>query len=287
MRSPTVSLLTALSIVSLAACAGKEQAATDTAGKAAQAGDPSPAVVTVTARDFAFEAPAEIPAGLTTFKLTNDSKNFHHMFLVRLDSGKTVSDFQAATKKPGPFPAWAVIVAGPNAPNPTQQSNATFDLQPGNYVMICVVDIPDGIPHIAKGMFKPLTVTASTSPAAKAPVSDISISLKEYAFEVSKPVAAGSHTFEVRNTGTQDHEIEVIKLEPGKTIDDFGKWAAKPQGPPPASAVGGVIAGKGGGPVYFTADFTPGNYVMLCFIPDAKDGKPHMNHGMVQPFTVD
>jgi len=285
VRSPTISLVTTLSILSLAACAGKEQAAADTAAKTAQSGDPSPSVVTVTAKDFAFEAPTEIPAGLTTFKLTNDSKNFHHMIIVRLDSGKTASDFVEARKKPGPFPAWAVIMGGPNAPSPSQQSNATFDIQPGNYVMFCGVDIPDGIPHIAKGMFKPLTVTASAGPAAKAPTPDVSIGLKEYAFEVSTPITAGSHVLEVRNTGAQDHEIEIIKLEPGKTIDDFGKWMAKPAGPPPASAVGGVIAGKGG-QAYFTADFTPGNYVMLCFIPDAKDGKSHMMHGMVQNFTV-
>jgi hypothetical protein len=31
---------------------------------------------------------------------------------------------------------------------------------------------------------------------------------------------------------------------------------------------------------------TPGNYVMLCFLPDAKDGKPHLDHGMVKEFTV-
>jgi hypothetical protein len=207
------------------------------------------------------------------------------MLVVRLDSGKTVNDFTESIKKPGPFPAWAVIVGGPNAPNPSQQSNATFDIQPGNYVVLCVVDIPGGIPHVAKGMFKPLTVTASTAPAAKAPTPDVTIGLKEYAFEVSTPITAGSHTIEVRNTGAQDHEIEVIKLEPGKTPDDFGKWMAKPEGPPPASAIGGVIAAKGGS-VYFTADFTPGNYVMVCFIPDAKDGKPHMMHGMVQNFTV-
>jgi hypothetical protein len=266
------------------ACAGKEQAATDTAAKAAQSGDPSPAVVTVTARDFTFDAPAEIPAGLTTFKLTNDSKGFHHMVLVRLDSGKTVADLGKAMQKPG-FPAWAPVIGGPNVPNPSQESNATFDLQPGNYAMLCLVDIPGGVPHVARGMIRPLTVTASAA-RAKAPTADISIGLKEYAFELSKPVTAGSHTFEVRNTGAQDHEIEVIKLEPGKTMEDFGKWMAKPEGPPPASAVGGVIAGKGAGPVYFTADFTPGNYVMICVIPDAKDGKPHIEHGMAQPFTV-
>jgi hypothetical protein len=37
---------------------------------------------------------------------------------------------------------------------------------------------------------------------------------------------------------------------------------------------------------YFTADLTPGNYVLLCFVPDAKDGKAHMEHGMVKEFKV-
>jgi hypothetical protein len=33
-------------------------------------------------------------------------------------------------------------------------------------------------------------------------------------------------------------------------------------------------------------EFTPGEYGMLCFIPDAKDGKPHIAHGMMKQFTV-
>jgi hypothetical protein len=37
---------------------------------------------------------------------------------------------------------------------------------------------------------------------------------------------------------------------------------------------------------YFTANFTPGRYGLLCFLPDAKDGKPHFVHGMVQEITV-
>jgi hypothetical protein len=30
----------------------------------------------------------------------------------------------------------------------------------------------------------------------------------------------------------------------------------------------------------------PGNYVLICFEPDAKDGMPHFVHGMLQAFTV-
>jgi hypothetical protein len=77
-------------------------------------------------------------------------------------------------------------------------------------------------------------------------------------------------------------------LAPGKKVDDLLKWgsAAKPQGPPPASGIGGAIVGRGAGPVTFKADFTAGDYAFVCFIPDSKDGKPHFAHGMVQSFTV-
>jgi len=37
----------------------------------------------------------------------------------------------------------------------------------------------------------------------------------------------------------------------------------------------------------FTADFAPGNYALVCFIPDSKDGKPHYAHGMTKQFNVD
>jgi hypothetical protein len=30
----------------------------------------------------------------------------------------------------------------------------------------------------------------------------------------------------------------------------------------------------------------PGEYGLICFVPDAKDGKPHIAHGMVTQFTV-
>lgn len=31
---------------------------------------------------------------------------------------------------------------------------------------------------------------------------------------------------------------------------------------------------------------TPGQYAMVCFLPDVKDGKPHHAHGMIKAFTV-
>jgi hypothetical protein len=281
-------LLSLFAILAVIACASKEQAKTDSAAPAQAGASADPAVVTFHAKDFAFDGPDQIPAGMTTFKLVNDGPNFHHLVIVRLDSGKTVADFGEAMKKQGPLPAWAPIIGGPNGPDPTKESNATLDLQPGNYVLLCFVDIPDHVPHAAKGMVKPLTVTAATGASAAAPAADLNVTLNEYAFQTSAPITAGAHTIKVTNAGAQDHEVELVKLAPGKKVDDLMKWMSspKPEGPPPGSGIGGAIVGRGAGPVTFKADFTPGDYAFLCFIPDIKDGKPHLMKGMVQTFTI-
>ena len=38
--------------------------------------------------------------------------------------------------------------------------------------------------------------------------------------------------------------------------------------------------------VYVAVNLLPGKYLLICFLPDATDGKPHAAHGMVQPFDV-
>lgn len=244
-------------------------------------------VATVIAKDFSFQAPDSIPAGWTTFRLINDGQALHHVAIARLDSGKTMADLQAALQNPNaPPPKWLVEVGGPNAPNPKAETNATLNLAAGNYVLLCFVDAPDHVPHVAKGMVRPLTVTASASQGV-APTADIVISLTDYAFTVkSGALTAGKHTIQVVNDGPQVHEIEILKLAPGKTVKDFGAWLVKAEGPPPASALGGVAPVAKGGSNYYTVDLTPGNYAALCFIPDAKDKKPHLEHGMIKEFTV-
>lgn len=290
----------------LCACSQKEAAKPDSAA-VAQAGapgaapaskgsfDPTTHVVVAHAKDFAFEAPDSITAGWTTFHLVNDGPNLHHMQIVRLDSGKTAADFGAAMEASGknhtPPPSWIVFAGGPNAPNPKAESEATLDMQPGNYVLICFVDIPDHVPHFTKGMLHPLKVTAAAGAPAAEPTADVTVTLADYSFTTTGTITAGKHTFKIVNKGPQPHEIEIIRLAPGKTMKDFGEfmdksYAGKADGPPPADAMGGIAGMVPGMTQYFTADMTPGNYALLCFVPDGKDGKPHLEHGMVKEFTV-
>ena len=267
------------------ACAKQETPSTDTAAAAAP---PAPNVVTIRATNYAFTAPDTVPAGLTTLRLVVDS-GFHHATLLRIGEGKTFADLGAALQamKPGsPPPAWIIDEGGPNPPMPGDTATVTVDLQPGTYAVTCFVDVPDHVPHMAKGMLHQLVVVPSAGPAAAAPVADVSVTMKDYGWDITPSLTAGEHTLKVENVAQQSHEFFVIRLDDGKTPEDFGKWAATYKGPPPGRAMGGLAAMRPGAVAWVKLSLTPGNYMMICFVPDAKDGKAHMEHGMVYPFTI-
>jgi hypothetical protein len=158
-------------------------------------------------------------------------------------------------------------------------------LEPGNYALICFVDI-GGPPHFMKGMLKGLRVVAATGPVAPMPTPDVTVTLVDYNFKLSAPVRSGMRTIRVQNSGAQHHEVELVQLAPGVSAAAFMKWIEKMEGPPPGKALGGVSGIESGMSAYFTAQFSPGNYALICFLPDNKDGKPHFAHGMVQQITV-
>lgn len=289
-----------LALFALGACKVKE-AGTDSAlsGDSAQSGGaaasdvasvPGANVVTITATEYAFDAPAEIPSGLTTFRLVGEGKELHHASIVKLEDGKTFDDFKEAIQKQGPPPSWMVAMGGPNPPRPGGVVEETQMLEPGNYVIVCFVPSADGTPHLAKGMMRPLTVTpttASNASAAPMPVPDITIRMVDYAFESSKPLTTGKHVIRIENGATQEHELVLVRLAPGKTVEALAAWLEKQEGPPPGEPLGGIAGVHSGGYGFITVDLTPGSYAFLCFIPDAKDGKPHVAHGMMKQFTVE
>lgn len=249
---------------------------------------PAAQTLSVTASDFAFALPDTVAAGLTTIRLQNAGQELHHVQLIRLEDGHTFPELMEAMKAGGPPPAWAVDVGGPNTPVPGGASETTVMLEPGNYVLACFIPSPDGVPHIAKGMVKPLVVaaTAGAATAAEEPRADVRIRLTDYAFGIEGELTAGRRTVRVETGPGQSHEVFFVKLAPGKTAMDMVRWTETQQGPPPGRPVGGTTAIRAGGVNYVTADFEAGEYALLCFIPDARDGKPHVAHGMVRQVTV-
>ena len=254
--------------------------------RAPQPAGTSSNTVTVIAKDFSFELPSQIPAGLTTFKLVNRGPSLHHVQLIRLEEGKTGDDFLAALKAGGPPPAWAIPAGGPNPPEPGDTATTAVDMKPGNYVLVCFIPSADGVPHLMKGMTHALTVTEPTHAAAPEPTADLVVKLVDFDFQLSQPLSAGRHTVRIENGGAQPHELAIIRLEPGKTPADFTAWGERPEGPAPGRLFGGVSGIMPGARAFVEVDLPPGEYALICFVPEMADGKPHFVHGMVKQVTV-
>lgn len=278
--------------VLLAACQGAESAPEEVPASVASALQPgasaaAPAVVEIVGLDYAFEAPAEIDAGWTTFRFANHGPEPHHLSLVRLEGGHTVDDLVAAMRDPGNTERISTPVGGPNAAMPHGATSATVNLTPGEYALLCLVPSPDGVPHIFKGMVKPITVRESSATAA-APRADVELTFSDYSFQLSAPITAGERTIRATTTpgSTEVHEVVVARLAPGRTVEDLNAWIHDMQGPPPAEFIGGVTALAPGLSNTFTVDFTPGEYAFICPIPSSKDGQAHSMKGMLHQFTV-
>jgi len=264
---------TPLLLLALAACTPKAET-------------PAPQEVLFTATEFSFSGPDSIAPGVTSVRMANQGTQAHHLIVGRLEPGKTLADlmafFQANPNGEPPFLTWRGAAASV-APGDT--TGSINDLPAGQYVAICFVPDPaDGHPHVSKGMIREFVV-AGTPGKATVPVAEAEIRLKDFAF-VGPSFSAGTHTFHVINDGPQTHEIQVVRLNPGATGQEFlAAMAPGATAPPPGSFAGGPGALSPGLDNYWTVTFTPGSYLFVCFVPDT-DGAPHLVKGMVHEFTV-
>lgn len=243
-------------------------------------------IVTITATDFAFGAPDTIPAGLTTFRLVNQGSE-QHQAVIGGAGDRSWAELEA-TMAAEKIPEWLTFPAGPGVVVGGDSSNATAYVPPGNYLILCFIPSPDGKPHVMKGMVRRLVVLPATHDVqASEPEAHFVVTLADYGFTLSGPLTAGTHTVRVENSGPQLHEVTIEQLAPGKTLADWQRWAAAGMtGEPVARPVGGFIGPDKGKTGWFTIALAPGTYLFTCYVPDAKDGKPHVAHGMVREVTV-
>jgi len=250
---------------------------------------PIPSVM-VMAEDYSFQMPDTLTAGVMSFRVMNHGKELHHLSIVKLAEGQTMASLQQINPT-APLPAGMVLMGGPNFAPPGGAAEAIVDLPPGHYVALCAIPSPDGVPHMAKGMVHefyviPAPATAEAANAAVLPSPDVTVQLADFSFTPSAPLSAGHHVIRIENAGTQWHEMVFVKLEPGKTAQDFAQYAEKPEGPPPATPMYGASVLSPGQSTTVVVDLTPGDYALLCFLPDPKDGQLHLMKGMIQQLAV-
>ena len=199
MRKRTKAILIALASVALIGAAAETMRTTPRLPPGANS-------IEIVARDYSYTGPDTIPAGLTELRLVNAGSELHHMQLVRLEEGRTATQFVAAIAAGGPPPEWAELVGGPNAIAPGSSAASVQHLHPGHYALLCFIPSSDRVPHFAKGMHRDLWVVG-TPVRASEPRPDIEIQLVDYAFALSAPLVAGRQTLKVHNAGPQHHEV--------------------------------------------------------------------------------
>ena len=280
---------------------------------------PSPkadTAITVVSEAMDFQLTDTIKSGWQTFRYSNKSKDPHFMLLEKYPEGKTIDDakrdlvpvFQKAMDQInqgnmdsamaifGNLPEWfpkVVFQGGTGLISPGETAITTLDMTPGYYLIECYVKSPEGIFHSAMGMLEDLVVlqdSADYSPPA--PTVSIYIS-KDEGLVIPDSIGPGIQVFAVNFVDQSTyanfagHDIHLVRLDEGADIDALAAWMdwTDPKGlitPPPAGVtfLGGVNDMPEGHVGFFTADLTPGTYVLISEVPSPAE------KNLLKTFTI-
>jgi len=236
-------------------------------------------LVRLIATDLMYAAPAEVAPGLTHVRLVNDGKVSHEASIVRLDAGATVESYLTEARAGKDWPDNTVEMGGPGLVIPGDSSEVVLDLRPGRYAILCWAD-----KHVLAGMIQLLTVTGTAAAAVAPPPTAIEIALKEFTFDFSGSLRAGSQVVKLSNVGAKPHEFVVFRFQEGKTLQDFGAWFATREGDPPAYPVGGATSMAPGREVWLSLTLPPGRYFVACGVPEGDT--IHASLGMLNEFEI-
>jgi hypothetical protein len=241
--------------------------------------------IVFTAHDFAFTGvPQRMPAGWLTLRMVNSGRELHMFGISRVRDGHTVKEVidSLTHHREAPTEEWG----GPNAVSSGDTSTAGLFFPPGQYLVGCVIEGADGQLHFMKGMTAGFEVVPA-SDTASVVGEDALVTLTDYHVAVTgAPLTPGARTVRVRNAATQGHDLEILQLLPGHSVEEALRWFEHPaKEPPTARALGGVVAIHPGQEALVTASFAPGRYLFLCWVPDAT-GQPHFRRGMQTVVTI-
>lgn len=234
----------------------------------------------------------QLEAGLINIRLHNAGTVAHQVQLVRLHDGVTPEVYrtQLLASQGGTALVLADAAGGDAAIEPGGFQSSYVNLRAGHYIALCFQQGGDhGAPHFAHGMFSAFTVRGQDE--QDRPDSRVRGTISAFSFGFRMPaIVKRDGLYRFRNLATTDtHELQLLKLAPGKTATDVLTWVRNGlTGPPPiVGSAGGGGALAPGGQMWVKLHLTPGKYVAVCFVPD--DAAPHLPHaalGMVQGFTA-
>jgi uncharacterized cupredoxin-like copper-binding protein len=117
---------------------------------------------------------------------------------------------------------------------------------------------------------------------------EANVGLVEFAFNLNRlSFPAGDVTFQASDDGKQMHEMGIVKLPEGVSLEEAVQ-AEDPEALGVTDVAFFAPIEPGTQATWTVEDLEPGRYAYACFIPDEDDpeGTPHALKGMVGEFTV-
>jgi hypothetical protein len=168
---------------------------------------------------------------------------------------------------------------------PDTTLRVTYNLAAGNYILL---NVAGEEPQIA--MF---AVEGEAPDTDFEPEADLSVALVDFAFGLPVELPAGEQTWLIENLGQQWHELIVIPVPDGTTLEDamllltaVEEGAEDGGGMPEFAAVWSPMSA--GERAWVQVDLAPGTYLVSCFIEDINSDEHaiHAALGLVQIVTV-
>jgi len=269
------------------------------AGSEPQQRVPSPAPTadfTIVAGDYYLKVPRTIPSGWRTVRFHNEGRDFHHAIFLKVASPQAAQT--ALTALDGwredldqPVPA-ALSMGGvegsftpaPDGDRPGEDTYSVVDLQPGWYLVICMIPTDHRL-HVNRGMHALLRVVTARN-SERAPAPDATLRAAEYAYTLTpRSLAPGWRLVEVLNTGMAEHVAEVVRLKTGHGVAEIFAAQGSPSADPVESTSGGSTRLGPGAHAFMWLHLTPGTYVVQCPLQSG-DHQSHLRHGMVTDLVV-
>jgi hypothetical protein len=134
-----------------------------------------------------------------------------------------------------------------------------------------------------------LVLAAGCAPAGGNQPPTVAFTAREFNFSGPSTVPPGVVRFRLTNGGTRAHMLDIVKLSGGKTAEDLLQAVqSNPDAPLPSYAVsiGGPNAVDPGMDSVAYAQLQPGDYAVVCNMPDDDTHRSHLSRGMIKAFKV-
>jgi hypothetical protein len=195
-----------------------------------------------------------------------NSKSRRDLVVHRIPAGMTPEELvRGAAGRPSRwFEQWSF--GGPAVPrDSSNEASVTMDLRPGRYAFVSYEVDATGRPRADKHMWVMVTAMRSTALIPdRLPVADATLKVRDSKIEMNGVLRRGQRILQIENSGAQPHELMIVRLKAGKTVDDAQRWMRDRKDVSPFVYVGGITPMSPGSVAQARLMLQSGTHVVLA-----------------------